>query len=136
MSTKLIQQMTLILFRTFVVFVFAASLVIALPGATMAYTLDPAEEVTDFTVYLPMAINDFPYVPPPAEVYVENNTGSQLCYTVDDTGIGEKCFPPGTHYYGTFPPGTYTWYASASCGSGSGTEFYESGIFTHTFWCE
>jgi hypothetical protein len=75
-------------------------------------------------------------LPPMCEVYVENNTGGQLCYTVDDTGIGKKCFPGGTHYYGTFPAGIYTWHASASCGTDSGTENYLPGDFTHEFWCQ
>jgi hypothetical protein len=74
-------------------------------------------------------------LPPMSEVYVENNTGGQLCYTVEDTGIGQKCFSGGTHYYGSFPAGTYSWRASASCGTDSGTEDYEAGIFTHEFWC-
>jgi hypothetical protein len=74
--------------------------------------------------------------PPMSEVYVENGTGSQLCYTVENTGIGQKCFPIGTHYYGTFPSGSYTYRASASCGTDSGTIYFEPGIFTHRFWCE
>jgi hypothetical protein len=74
--------------------------------------------------------------PPMVEVNVENNTGGQLCFRIDNTGIGEKCFSSGTYYYGTFPSGTYTWYASALCGSASETQYYEPGVFTHQFWCE
>jgi hypothetical protein len=136
MSNKSNQRKSYILFRILLAITLAAGLVVSLPVAQPAYTQDLAAEFADFVVYLPMVIYDYPYFPPNSEVYVENNTGGQLCYTVEDTGVGEKCFPAGTHYYGAFPPGTYTWYASASCGSGSGTEYYESGIFTHTFWCE
>jgi hypothetical protein len=74
--------------------------------------------------------------PPMAEVYVKNDTGGELCFRIDNTGIGQKCFSSGTHLYGTFPSGTYTWYASAWCGSISGSEYYEPGVFTHEFWCE
>jgi hypothetical protein len=74
--------------------------------------------------------------PPTAEVYAENDTGGQLCYKVDDTGIGQKCFSSGRHFYGTFPSGTYSWHASARCGSGSGPKYYGPGILTHRFWCQ
>jgi hypothetical protein len=74
--------------------------------------------------------------PPAVDVYVENNTGGTLCYEVDDTGIGRKCFSSGTHFYGSFPSGTYTWHASAPCGSDSGTEYYGPGEYFHEFWCE
>jgi hypothetical protein len=73
--------------------------------------------------------------PPSAEVYVKNDTGGKLCYEVRDTGIGEKCFSSGTHFYGTFPSGTYTWHASARCGSASGSRYYGAGEFIHRFWC-
>jgi len=74
--------------------------------------------------------------PPLSDVSVENDTGGTLCYEVDDTGIGKKCFPSGAHYYGSFPSGTYTWHASAPCGSATGTEYYAPGEFIHEFWCE
>jgi hypothetical protein len=74
--------------------------------------------------------------PAMVELYVENNTGGELCFRVDNTGIGQKCYSSGTHFYGSFPSGSYTWYASALCGSANGTENYEPGVFTHQFWCE
>ena len=74
--------------------------------------------------------------PPTADVSVENNTGGTLCYEVDGTGIGRKCFGSGISFYGSFPSGTYTWHASAPCGTASGTEYYEPGEFVHEFWCE
>jgi hypothetical protein len=130
------QRIPPILYRALLVIALAAGLLLSSTGVQPAYTQDLARESADFVVYLPMIVYDFPYIPPNSEVYVENNTGSTLCYTVENTGIGQKCFPAGTHFYGAFPPGTYTWHASASCGAGSGSEYYESGIFTHTFWCE
>jgi hypothetical protein len=72
---------------------------------------------------------------PQSIVYVNNRTGGQLCYEVNNTGIGRKCFSSGTHYYGTFPVGTYSWRASARCGSASGSRYYSSGEWTHEFWC-
>jgi hypothetical protein len=136
MSQKTNPRIASILYRALLAIGLAAGLVLSSTEAQPAYTQDLAGVSADYVLYLPMILSDYPYVPPNSEVYVENNTGSQLCYTVENTGIGQKCFPAGTHFYGAFPPGIYTWYASASCGSGSGSEHYESGIFTHTFWCE
>jgi hypothetical protein len=70
------------------------------------------------------------------KVYVDNDTGGTFCYEVRGTGIGEKCFSSGVHYYGSFPPGTYTYHASAWCGSITKSRYYDSGEWTHEFWCE
>ncbi len=75
-------------------------------------------------------------LPPTATVYVENNTGGELCYEVYDTGIGRKCFSSGTHFYGRFPSGTYTYRVSARCGSLTEEEYYPAGDSTHEFWCQ
>ncbi len=69
-----------------------------------------------------------------ATVYVQNNTGGQLCYEVYGSGIGQKCYSSGLNYYGAFPVGTYSWHVSACGGSADGTQYY-SGTKTHTFWC-
>ncbi|MGC9347780.1 MAG: hypothetical protein ACP5JG_06550 [Anaerolineae bacterium] len=74
--------------------------------------------------------------PPMASVSVQNDTGGTLCYEIDGTGIGERCYSSGTHFYGSFPAGTYTWHASARCGSAGGTKYYGAGKYTHRFWCE
>jgi hypothetical protein len=74
-------------------------------------------------------------LPPMSQVYVQNDTGGTLCYEVHNTGIGRRCFSSGTHYYGSFPAGTYSWSASAPCGSASGTRYYSSGTNVHRFWC-
>jgi hypothetical protein len=73
--------------------------------------------------------------PPMSRVSVQNDTGGTLCYEVEGSGIGERCFSSGTHFYGSFPAGTYTWHASARCGSASDTRYYEPGEWTHRFWC-
>ncbi len=73
--------------------------------------------------------------PPRSEVYVQNDTGGKLCYEVYGTGIGERCFSSGRHFYGSFPSGTYRWHASARCGSASGSEYYPAREFVHRFWC-
>ena len=70
-----------------------------------------------------------------ANVYVQNDTGGTLCYEIDGTGIGRRCFSSGIAYYGSFPAGTYTWHASAPCGSASNTRTYGVGDFLHRFWC-
>jgi len=91
--------------------------------------------------YIPVVLNEFPPrptptpTPPLAQVYVQNDTGGQLCYEVLNTGIGEKCFPGGKSFYGSFPAGTYSWKASAKCGSDSGSRSFSAGEFTHRFWC-
>ena len=69
-----------------------------------------------------------------ATVYVENNTGGELCYEVYDTGIGFQCYGAGEHFYGIFPSGTYEYYASARCGNETGSYDYE-GEMVHEFWC-
>lgn len=74
--------------------------------------------------------------PPSVESYVKNDTGNTLCYEVIGTGIGQKCFSSGTHYYGKFPSGTYNYRASAWCGSISESYYYSPGEFIHEFWCE
>jgi hypothetical protein len=76
-----------------------------------------------------------PTQPPRATVYVDNRTGGILCYEIYGTGIGRKCFASGTHLYGSFPAGTYSWHASAGCGTADGTKYFSAGTWTHQFWC-
>lgn len=105
-----------------------------LPGAANDAVL------ADFTptafAYLPVVRRDPTPTPiPQSSVYVENDTGGQLCYEIYGSGIGRKCFSSGTHHYGSFPTGTYSWHASARCGSDGGTRYYSSGTWVHRFWC-
>jgi hypothetical protein len=74
-------------------------------------------------------------LPPMSVLSVQNDTGGQLCYEVYGTGIGQRCYSSGTYYYGTFPAGTYSWQASARCGSASGSRYYAPGTYYHRFWC-
>lgn len=76
-----------------------------------------------------------PTSPPMATVYVRNNTGGQLCYEIKGTGIGNKCFGGGDSLYGTFPAGTYSWTASAICGTNNGTTTFGAGTWLVTFSC-
>ena len=71
-----------------------------------------------------------------AQLYVQNDTGGRLCYEVFGTGIGERCFSSGRHYYGSFPAGTYAWYVSGPCGSTGEVNDYPPGELTHTFSCD
>jgi len=73
--------------------------------------------------------------PSMADVHVNNQTGGELCYEIRDTAIGRRCFSGGTHYYGSFAAGTYSWKASARGGSASGSKYYASGRYVHNFWC-
>ena len=83
------------------------------------------------TLYLPLVIKD-----PVCDLYVINDTRGELCYEVKDTGIGRKCFPSGTHFYGSFLVGTYSWEVSKSpCGTGKGSGYYGEGDQDHRFWC-
>ena len=66
---------------------------------------------------------------PMATVYVRNTTNGQVCYEVQGSGIGQKCFGGGDALYGSFPAGVYNWSASGPCGSGNG-----SFNFTATTW--
>jgi subtilisin len=72
---------------------------------------------------------------PQASVYVDNQTGGQVCYEVTGSGIGQKCFSAsGESFYGAFRENTYNWTASGWCGSGSGSKYYK-GVIVHTFVC-
>jgi hypothetical protein len=91
--------------------------------------------------YLPYVVFIWPPTPAPTNtpqltlLYVDNQTGGELCYEVLNTGIGEKCFPEGKHFYGSFAPGSHDWKASAPCGSDSGSKDFWEGESTHSFWC-
>jgi len=90
-------------------------------------------EVSKFFV-LVFNLPELPTVPM-ATVYVQNNTGGELCYEVFDTGIGLQCFGAGENFYGLFPSDTYDYYASARCGYETGSYVYD-GEMVHEFWCK
>ena len=73
--------------------------------------------------------------PPRSNVYVDNDTGCTLCFEVFGTGIGQKCFSSaGSHFYGSFPVGNYSWTASACCGSKSDSDYFGS-TWSYSFYC-
>jgi len=130
----------------FTLTVLACVSMVALASLTFFSSAANGTRVADFTptvfVHLPLVIKQPTPTPTPTptpipqcKLYVENNTGGELCYEVYGTGIGRKCCSAGTHYYGTFLPGTYSWHATARCGSASGTRYYSSGPWIHEFWC-
>jgi len=69
-----------------------------------------------------------------ATVYVQNNTGGELCYEVYGTGIDSQCFSAGEHLYGTFPSGNYEFYATSRCGIVNNFADYD-GDMVHIFRC-
>lgn len=72
-----------------------------------------------------------------ATVIVQNLTGGTLCYEVLNTGIGKKCYPDaGDYLYGTFFTGTYTWQASAPCGTDTNSLYYPPQTIKHWFSCD
>ena len=94
-----------------------------------------------YLIYLPMVMmsvkeEEPPDEPPMTTLYVKNSTGGKLCYEVRNTGVGKKCFSSGQHFYGEFPSGTYTYYASAICGSITERKYFNSGEIIHEFWCQ
>lgn len=113
-------------------------------------TVPPVQSATPDrrTAYLPIIRNaptptptrtpvptSTPSPAPRASVYVNNETGGNLCYEVQGTGIGRQCFSSGLHYYGSFPAGTYSWRASARCGSTGGTRYFAAEDYVVRFWC-
>jgi hypothetical protein len=71
---------------------------------------------------------------PMATVYVQNNTGGELCYEAYDTGIGQQCFGAGEHLYGIFPSGAYDYTVFARCGRLSDRYTVDDEV-VHKFWC-
>jgi serine protease len=90
-------------------------------------------------VNLPMIVRPVPTptaIPiPMTNLTVINNTGSQLCYEVIGTGIGQKCSSQDSFFYGSFPAGTYKWTASAACGTGSDSRTYPVGNYAVILYC-
>ena len=126
--------------QTSVLIVLVCVFVTVIASLTLVSSAANCAKVADFTptvfAYLPfVAKQPTPTPPPPCDLVVRNNTGGELCYEVYGTGIGQKCYPPGTHYYGTFPAGTHSWYVTAWCGSDSGITDYPSGGWVHEFRC-
>lgn len=111
------------------------------PTQQPTLTQTATQELGLGNAYLPYVVFIWPPTPAPTNtpqltlLYVDNQTGGELCYEVLNTGIGEKCFPEGKHFYGSFAPGSHDWKASAPCGSDSGSKDFWEGESTHSFWC-
>jgi hypothetical protein len=107
-------------------------------GGTSAWA--PLADVTPTAyVFLPALRLDptpTPTAVPTCELYIQNDTGAQLCYEVVGTGIGRRCFSGGKHLYGTFPAGSYAYRVEAWCGSGTYTQAYQAGIWIETYECK
>jgi hypothetical protein len=123
---------TVIIFTILILFLIGVIFTLSDNAANASESLYQGE------VNLPLVMRGWPPptpTPVPAIVMVDNDTGGQLCYEIMDTGIGEKCFPVGVYTYGSFPPGTYQWKVSARCGTKGDTMYFNTGVWTHRFWC-
>ena len=68
-----------------------------------------------------------------SHIWIENNTGGDL--TVEFVGVAKKSFSTGTFYWLSLTPGTYTYNATAHCGSNSWTEAFTAREIQLTFVC-
>ena len=96
---------------------------------------------TNHKIFFPIILNDYvppqptpPPPPPQATVYIINDLGVNMTFEMLNTGIGIKTIPPGTHLYGSFPAGTYTYEARASGAYLKKTSYYSTGITEITFY--
>lgn len=122
-----------VILLTIALLTFATALV---QTSTIPRSAQAADITPTVFLYFPMVSRyPTPTPIPRARVYVDNNTGGRLCFKIKKTGIGERCFSSGRHYYGSFPVGTYTWHASARCGSASDTKYYGEGTWVQAFEC-
>lgn len=77
---------------------------------------------------------------PITNLYVTNNTGGTLTYTVRGTPEGTKSCSVENNQQklcATFSPGTYDWEAQAHCGTAYGTRYYPPGDdYPKAFQCQ
>jgi hypothetical protein len=66
-------------------------------------------------------------------LYINNLTGSTMTFQI--YGMAAKSMPTSTNLYDCFPAGTYTYRATASCGSLTDTDYFPVGSSTLTFRC-
>jgi len=81
-------------------------------------------------VYLPAVLKNYP---PLTDLYVQNDLGTTLHLTIN--GVGSRDVPTGLYHWGTFPPGTFNWSATASgYYPSSGTKTFYSGEYVWRFY--
>jgi hypothetical protein len=90
---------------------------------------------TSSGLYLPLIINTGAPLPAVCTLYVENETGGQMCYEIYGTGLGRKCFSESSYFYGTFPAGTYSYQATTVCGTVDQKLYFPEGVKSHVFSC-
>lgn len=93
------------------------------------------QTVTLSGLYLPLIMNTWSPLPAGCALYVENETGGQMCYEIYGTGLGRKCFGDSSYFYGSFPAGTYTYQATTICGTVNETRYFPEGAKSHIFSC-
>jgi hypothetical protein len=99
-------------------------------GARVNYTPVGAPGINN--VYLPVVLKTEPVIPP-TKLYISNNTGGSLTYTVFGTPQGNKScnIPNGAQNQlcATFTAGTYNWQVVTICNppTASGTKEYPPG---------
>lgn len=89
----------------------------------------------DNFLYLPMIMNTWAPVAAICSLDIDNQTGGQICYEIYGTGIGQKCVGGGSHFYGSFPAGTYSFHISAVCGTLDNSQYYPGGAKTDVISC-
>jgi uncharacterized repeat protein (TIGR01451 family) len=84
-------------------------------------------------VYLPVLQK-----PAPTELFIDNDTGGPVTFTVVGV-VGASCNVPAGHQNfrcgSSFPPGTYTVQVTSICGNGSAIKTYDSGPQTTRVFC-
>jgi uncharacterized repeat protein (TIGR01451 family) len=82
-------------------------------------------------VFLPVVIK-----PGPTDLFIENDTGGVVNFTVVGTGV--SCNVPAGNqnfFCGSFPPGTYTVQVNSICGNLSTSKYYDSGPQSTRVFC-
>ncbi len=124
-----------------------SKLVSGTAGQTLVYTAtarladddgnnkDASDNASVFVGEMPKIYLPLIFKPPPTELFIKNNTGGPVTFTV--VGVVTCNVPTGHQNYpcGIFPPGTYTVQVSSICGSLTTSRTYNSGPQTTEVFC-
>lgn len=103
------------------------------PG-TYTYTADAWCGSSTADEYFPPGSSTLRFwCPDPACLYINNNTGGNITFQIN--GMESKTMPTGQNLYKCFSPGSYSYSASARCGSLTGSRYFSAGTNIIEFWC-